>query len=368
MKVPKAKKQPSGNWFIQLRLGGKSIPITAATERACTRDAQAIKATYLAGKQISTQDADQEDESTDIPTLTLTAAIDAYISSKDAILSPSTLRGYRTIQRNRFQSLMEREISGIQDEEWQGLINEEAKLVGPTTVKKAFTFIRTVILHQTGHSIPVDRITMPEPIPAVRAYLTPDEIPKFVAAVKNTEFAVPALLALSSLRISEIAALCWQDIPKGAAFIRVAGAVIPGPDHKYRRREQNKNRTSTRNVPVLIPELAAALERDRRPTGDVMPYSQTYLREGIHRICREAGITDVTVHGLRHSFASLAYYKRVPERVTMEIGGWADTATMQKIYTHIAQSDINRYETELAAFYNPALQNANKNANEKQKP
>ena len=34
MNVPKARKLPSGNWFIQLRLGGESISITAATEMA----------------------------------------------------------------------------------------------------------------------------------------------------------------------------------------------------------------------------------------------------------------------------------------------------------------------------------------------
>ena len=40
MKVQKARKLPSGSWFIQLRLDGKSIPVTERTEKECIRAAQ----------------------------------------------------------------------------------------------------------------------------------------------------------------------------------------------------------------------------------------------------------------------------------------------------------------------------------------
>jgi hypothetical protein len=49
MKTPKPRKLPSGSWFIQLRLDGESVPITASTERECVRKAQLIKAENLPG-------------------------------------------------------------------------------------------------------------------------------------------------------------------------------------------------------------------------------------------------------------------------------------------------------------------------------
>ena len=109
----------------------------------------------------------------------------------------------------------------------------------------------------------------------------------------------------------------------------------------------------------MIPELSAALERDRKPEGPVLNVSPNWLRLQIHKACKEAGITDVGVHQLRHSWASLAYHLQVPSKIAMEIGGWSDEKTMQKIYTHIAQSDLSRYETALTDFF----KNANKNAN-----
>lgn len=339
MKLPEPRKLPSGNYFIQLRLGGESIPVTEPNRAACIREARAIKAEYLAGKRAKA--------APEAPTLT--EAIDAYIEERSNTLSPLTIRGYRTIQKHRFKTTMPRRLDQIVDEEWQGIVNMEAALCAPKTLKTAFAFVRGVVEHTTGRKLP--KVSLAAPVPKERPFLTPDEIRVFVSAVKDTRYAVPALLALSSLRISEIQALRWENIPANPKFIRVQGAVVLNEDNKYQRKVQNKNTTSTRNVPVMIPELTAAIQRDRKSVGPVLDISQNSLRGAVKKICRENNLPDVGVHGLRHSFASLAYHLQVPERIAMEIGGWADATTMHKIYTHIAQADIQRYQTAMTDFY-----------------
>ena len=57
------------------------------------------------------------------------------------------------------------------------------------------------------------------------------------------------------------------------------------------------------------------------------------------------------VHGLRHSFASLAYHLQIPEKIAMEIGGWSDDGTMRKIYTHLAQKDIADRAKDFSNFF-----------------
>ena len=64
------------------------------------------------------------------------------------------------------------------------------------------------------------------PEETLNAFLAPDEIRTFVRAIAPTKYAVPALLALSSLRISEIEALRWEDIPTDPKLIQVRGAVV----------------------------------------------------------------------------------------------------------------------------------------------
>ena len=75
------------------------------------------------------------------------------------------------------------------------------------------------------------------------------------------------------------------------------------------------------------------------------------------------------MHGLRHSFASLAYHMGIPEMMAAEIGGWKDLGTMLKIYPHLAEQDIAKRSREFTDYFAPeAIKNrqiGNANGNEK---
>ena len=346
MTTPKPRKLPSGSYFINLRLGGENIPITRPTAKDCTRDAAFLKAEYLAGRRAVHRSSK-----------TLREEIDAYIEERRNVLSPVTVRGYGIIRDNRFQAVMDRVPGKIKANEWQSIVNAEAALCAPKTLRNAWGLLRSVIKAATG-SYPPD-VTLPTPVPSSACFLSPDQITVFVAGVAHTKYAVPALLALSSLRVSEIAALRWEDIPRRPELIRVSGAVVPNEENKLVRKGSNKNATSTRSVPIMIPELAEALERDRQPRGPVMTISQNSLRYGIAKVCREHNLPELGIHDLRHSFASLAYHLQVPERIAAEIGGWKDLGTMHRIYTHIAQQDVAHYRTALKEFFNNVNENVN---------
>ena len=338
MKVPTPRKLPSGNWFVRLRLGGEDIGITASTAKECTRQAIAKKAEYLTSNKKSPKCQ-----------MTLRAAIDRYIQIRDKTISPSTLRAYRIIQKNRFQSVMDTRLGDIEPDEWQGIVNDEAALCAPKTLRNAWGLVRSVVEYATGS--PPSKVTLPAAAPNQRPFLTPDEIRIFIPAVAKTQYAVPALLALSSLRLSEICALRWEDIPKGAKLIRVSGAVVPDENNNLVFKAANKTASSSRTIPVMIPELAEALERDRKPEGPILEMRQNSLRDGIARVCKRNGLPYLGMHGLRHSFASLAYHLQIPERIAAEIGGWSDPGTMHRIYTHIAQSDVKHYQTALQEWF-----------------
>ena len=339
MKMPKPRKLPSGNYFIRLRLGGEDIGVTASTAKECTRQATLIKAEYLAGKRKAPPPQPE----------TLRQEIDKYIEARSNTLSPLTIRGYRIIQKNRFQALLDRVPAQVKPGEYQGIVNAEAALCAPKTLKNAWGFIRTVIHECTGQYPP--DVKLPAQVPSKGRFLAPDEIKTFVQAIAPTKYAVPALLALSSLRISEIQALRWENIPKKPKLIQVQGAVVLNEKNERVKKASNKNTTSTRSVPIMIPELAAALERDRQKNGPVMTISANSLRYGIKVICEKNSLPVIGIHDLRRSYASLAYHLRVPELIAAEIGGWADTTTMHKIYTKIAQADVDHYTTAMASWY-----------------
>lgn len=345
MKVPKARKLKSGTWFIQLRLNGQSISVTAPSEKECVRMAQLRKAEYQAGvKQEKLINAKKAP--------TLSEAVDAYIVKRDAILSPSTIRGYDIIKRNRFQSLMNRRIDTITADEWQMACNIESKEVSPKTLKNSWHFVLSVLRDAGIKETP--NVRLPQSVPHDKLFLQPEQIAPFIEAVKGTDIEIPALLALSSLRRSEILALQWENIDLKNRIIKVRGAMVMDTQTHLVSRPQNKTNSSSRNVPIFIGELYEALKTEKKDRGKVVNYSPSKIYEGINRVCRKNGFPEVGIHGLRHSFASLAYHVGIPALTTMQIGGWSDKYTMIQTYTHIATSDLNSSSEKLRKFFEKA--------------
>lgn len=192
MKTPKAKKLPSGSWYVRVRIDGKDISITRSTEKEAVAEAMAIKAGIK--------------EASITRRKSLKQAIDNYISARQNILSPSTIRGYRAIQRLRFQGMMNRDVFTTTQEQWQRAVNAEAKVISAKTLTNSWRFISSVICEETGKKL---NIRLPQVVPAMRPWLTAEQIPQFLEAVKGDPIEIPALLALSSLRRSELLNLRW---------------------------------------------------------------------------------------------------------------------------------------------------------------
>ena len=344
MKVPEPRKLKSGSYFIQLRLSGVSIPVTADTAKECKKQAELIKAEHRSGIRKFSKSS---------RTITLDDAIEGYINSRKEVLSPATIRGYEIIRRNRFQDKKDDKLADIN---WQKTISAEAKKCGPKTLKNAWGLMVSVLGY---YDLPVPSVKLPQLVQPEKAWLEPEQIPIFVNAVKGKSFAIPALLALHGLRRSEIYALDWPAINLKKNTVTVKGAVVPDEHHRFVRKETAKNVTSQRTIPIMIPELTALLTAAQAVEQKVVAGSPNSLCKQINRLCEKESLPQVGVHGLRHSFASLGYHLGISEREMMELGGWADTTTMHKIYTHIAKADRLKSENKLADFF----KNANGNAN-----
>lgn len=347
MKVPEPRKLPSGTWHIRLRLNGENVNVNASTAKACRDKAALIKSEYRAGKRTVKQEKAP----------TLRKAIDNYIEARKNILSPSTIDGYRRIQRNRFQSVMDKPITG---DGWQRIINNEAAVCAPKTIRNAYRFIVSVM---TDNGIQPGKVTLPALESNTRAWLEPDQIRKLINAADGTPSALPVFLALHSLRRSEIAALTWDNIDLDHNTITVSGAIVQNEEHQYVHKSTNKTDKSKRTIPIMIPELMVYLastpqEARHGPLVDCKPHN---IADRINAACRLADVPEVGTHGLRHSFASLAYHLGMSELETMEIGGWSNTQTMHGIYTHLAAADRAKAENKMKNFFNFGYENVHDN-------
>ena len=312
MKLPTAKKLPSGNWFVRLRLGGEEICITETTEKKAIDRARLVKAEYKAGVR---QARNRE-------TRTVRQICEAYLDTRRKKLrSPATIRGYDDILQNRFRSVMDKPVTEVKD--WEKVVMDELKVkvqskkkvkpgepepetktLSRKTVKNAWGFVASA-LRAAGISVPTIEINDSDR--KERPWLDYDQIKSFLGAVEGQPCEVSALLALHSLRRSEIFALGWKDIDVRRGVIQVRGAVVVDENGKQVQKDENKTRKSRRDVPIMIPRLAKLLKEPNGSTR-VCTDAMNSLNKRIDTVCRSAGLPEVGVHGLRHSFASLAYH------------------------------------------------------------
>lgn len=337
MKIPTPRKLPSGSWNIQLRFPEGSVSITAPTKTECVNRATLIKANRL--NDVEIQKAAKE---------TLGGIIDTYIDEIGPVLSPSTVRGYKQIRQNYFKAYMDKLPAKVN---YQFMINEEYRLHSAKTVKNAWGLVRSSLSH-SGFTVPKVRL------PAVPVkeipFLQPEEIPLFMDAVKGDIAEIPILLELQGLRRSEAKGLDWKDVDLRKGTLRIHSARVQRADGKFITKSTTKNRSSSRTMPILIPQLKLALSSCPDKTGSVVKVAENTMLRHAKFACGRAGVTVVGNHGLRHSFASLGYHLGLNERQMMELGGWADQGTMHRIYIRISQSAWQKSENKLLEYFSSA--------------
>lgn len=337
IKLPKARQLPSGNWFVQLRLDGQSISITEPTEREAIARAMAIKDGIIQFKKVPMADR------------TLTQAIDLWIADNEHRLSPATVRGYTVCKNNGFKTLMPMRCGKITDSVIAKAINAECKIHSPKTVVNRWRFIAQVLEWATGQRFTP---SLPQVVIEAPDFLDQQELDTFLKAIRGHKSEIICLLAISSLRRSEIAALNWDrgDIDLEHRWIHVRGAAVLDKDNKVVTKQTNKNSTSRRDIPMIDP-LHDALSAVKSKKGAVVPLHPNTIRIRINQACRDAGVPEVGCHGLRHSFASLCHIIHVPPQVAMDIGGWSNRATMDRIYTHVSRRVKDSYANAFTDYF-----------------
>lgn len=336
IKLPQITILPSGQAHTRVMINGERISITKNTVEECAAEYVALK---HGAKEAEKRKKDRE--------VTLLEALNNYISKREKRKSPATIKGYMSYRDNRLQSMMDANVYEISNAQWQAAVDRDFRKLSDKYAKNVWSFIASAIEEETGTR---PQIELDPPKKNKRPFLEPEEVLIFVDAIKGRSIEIAALLELSSLRISEVLAVRGSDIDLKNNRIRVQGAAVYGPDGKLVQKEENKNESSTRYVP-LIPPLRQALENLTLTDDFIVKMKPGGIFRHINRVCAANGLPEVGNHGLRHSFASLAYHLEIPEKIAMEIGGWSDSKVMHDIYTHLSQKDIAKRSQQFSDFF-----------------
>lgn len=340
-KRPTPKKLPSGSWRCQIMVNGARISVTDENKDICQAKAMAIQAGAM----------EKEEKKKFI---TLERAIEDYMNSKSNTLSSSTIRGYDQIKRLRFKGIMQRNIHTLTKRDIQIAVNEETKLVSPKSVANAYGLVRPVLKE---YGIDVFGVKLPQRIKKKKKYVQREEIGDLLAAAQEDKYEVPILLAIwLGMRRSEICGLCWDCVDEKAKTITVKRKLIMDKDNHFNLVDGAKNVFSQRTIPCpdyIMDKLAAM--RHGRTEGIIFRVNPNTILQHIHKVCKEAGITDSTTHGLRHTNAAVMSHLNISEDHALERGGWSEVSTYKKIYSYVFESTATTEDQKIDAFFEDTL-------------
>lgn len=354
LKVPEPRLLPSGNYFIQLRINGKSIPITENDYNICKARARAIKAGII-------------NEKNKPQSITIGEAVDNYIDSKSEILSPSTIKAYRSYRNARFLSLYSVKTDKLTKNQLQKAVNSEITAVSetgnklsPKTIINAYRLIETAIKDMVDFNI--SDISLPQWEPQAGRTLTTEEIKTLLKEIQKSYCEVPLLLALwLGLRRGEIIALKKADFDFDRNTVTISKAMVQGADKKWVEKAP-KTKASKRTI--ACPSYIIDKIKEMPDTGYLFTMHPNSIYLELQKICKRANIPHTRLHDLRHTSASIGLLLNIPGKYMQERGGWSSPSIMSKIYQHTLTEEAAAVGKKFDNFFtNLLLENANENAN-----
>src|SRR6266852_3731638 len=166
-------------------------------------------------------------------------------------------------------------------------------------------------------------------------YLAFEEVDRFLAAAP-TDWRPLLIVALNTgLRIGELLALKWEDCDLRAGKLVVRRSLWNGM-------EGSPKGGRTREIPLNDLALGALNRHLRGPyvfcKEDGSRYSHSEVKHIVPRVCARAGLPKrLTMHGLRHSFASHLVMRGATLKAVQELLGHA-TIDMTLRYAHLSGS------------------------------
>lgn len=327
-----AKKLPSGSWRVQASktINGKLV------KKSFTSDNKK-EAEFLASQwQIKL------DEQNSTEKITLRQAYVKYIEMKNAVLSPSTIRGYHALLRNTFTNIMDFPISKITSNIIQMEVNNLSIYSSPKYVRNAYGLLKAV-LKAFVPALPLD-VTLPQKSKPDLYIPDDNEIKILLESVKGKNIEIPILLAaFGPMRRSEICALTSDDI--NGNIVTVNKALVKGDDGWHIKTPKTYSSYRQIEYPDFV------IEKIKNIKGVIVNMTPTAITKFFSEELKKCGLPSFRFHDLRHYAVSTLHSINVPDKYIMARGGWSTDYVMKYVYNHTLKNKTDELTEKITGHF-----------------
>lgn len=331
--MAKAKKLPSGNWRVQA-----SVVVDGNLIRRSFTDASKDKA-ELSAKEWQVK----QEELYSSENITLAEAMKRYIESKENVLSPSTVKAYRSMCNTYFLGVKNIKIDKITPEQIQREINILSASKSPKTVRNAHGFLSAVFeMFRPGFSL---HTTLPQKIE--REIIIPEDetVSRIIAIVKDTKLELPVLLAaFGPLRRGEICATTTEKLCGNVLTINET--LVKTPDNKWVLK-QPKTLAGFRKIE--LPDFV--VDKFKKYSGKIYAGTPDSLTLAFKKMLKRNNIPHFRFHDLRHYNVSILHSLNIPDKYIMARGGWKSNYVMNNVYNHVLKEKANEFDAKISKHF-----------------
>lgn len=321
LKIPEPKKLPSGSWRIQIQVNGEKYSITDKDKKIVKQRAKEIYAGAKVEKPIP---------------LTVKKAMEAQISLKQDVLSPSTILGYTRYKNNYLQSLMDINITKLTQEDVQLAVNADVKKgLSPKTIRNAHGFLSSILnFYRPDFHL---NTVLPQKRPYQVHIPEEDEMQRIWKACRGSSYELPILLGCwLGLRMSEIRGLKFTDIEGGR--IHIQRALVRGTSTVEGRKTESREKLTksySGDRWIKLPErIIQLIDKQPHKSEFICPYSESAIYKNYKKACDEAGVKPTRFHDLRHFEASEAHSIGIPDEYQIKRLGHKTDNMLKTTYRH----------------------------------
>lgn len=216
---------------------------------------------------------------------------------------------------------------------------------------------------------PASNIKPPKRPRKRRMVWRPDQIQAFLMSVQRDRFAALFLLELTTgIRRGQICGLKWSAVDLDAGEITVHDSRVVVAGHA-RDKAGGKTENADQTISIDRATVAALRRWRERQDGEREFFGADYhpgdyvftfedgrpphpdtIRQRFDRLAAAAGLSRITFHDLRHSYATGALKAGVSPKILSERIGHADVGFFLQTYAHVITNDDREAAEQAASF------------------
>ena len=317
--------------------------------------------------------------------MTVDTWFEFWINNIVGDLAPNTIRNYRERYRHNIQPVIgNMRLIDVKPMYCKMVLNRMEPIYAGSTIRQAYiamgTMLRAAVMNDLIPKHPMDGVRYTKPMRAVDdiKYLTVEEQKKFLEVAKRSHnYHQFALILELGLRTGEVIGLTWdainwdkrtltvnktlefrhkqQEWRAGPPKTKNSYRTIPLTNRAYeilqeaRIKWENGKKSSTLNKILTYMDLRTG-QQSKLVMADLVfinyrtgePAKNSSYDTHLYKLCDEAGIKRVSMHALRHTYATRAIESGMQPKVLQKLLGHGSIKTTMDRYVHVTDDSMNK--------------------------